>query len=252
MLKINNIAFPGVGIAELQRGEQKDYKYDLVAEDGTRRAEVRARYRTYSATLGSIAQADYDRLRTALATNAESVSVTLSDSQQDVTLDARVELGDDALIFIESNGMRRWDGLTLTITTLTFSEPTGDWCNDLGISWYDADDTLLAEQDFSPDSRITEASLLEEADHAGSTVTVNAFRFGFHADRRFDLLDFAGTYAVFQQQQIARVRQKIDGARRNLGLFFTDALQVEGQRAVTIDCVDYVGLMEQTGYTGWL
>lgn len=119
MLKINNIAFPGVGIAELQRGEQKDYKYDLVAEDGTRRAEVRARYRTYSVTLGSIAQADYDRLRTALATNAESVSVTLPDSQQDVTLDARVELGDDALIFVESNGMRRWDGLTLSITGVT-------------------------------------------------------------------------------------------------------------------------------------
>lgn len=116
MLKINDIAFPGVGIAELQRGEQKDYKYDLTAEDGTRRAEVRARYRTYSVTLGSITQADYDRLYAALATNAESVSVTLPDGQQDVTLAARVELGDDALIFIESNGMRRWDGLTLAIT----------------------------------------------------------------------------------------------------------------------------------------
>ena len=119
MLKINNIAFPGVGIAELQRGEQKDYKYDLVAEDGTRRAEVRARYRTYSVTLGSVTQADYDRLYAALATNAESVSVTLPDGQQDVTLDARVELGDDALIFVESNGMRRWDGLTLSITGVT-------------------------------------------------------------------------------------------------------------------------------------
>lgn len=115
MLKINNIAFPGVGIAELQRGEQKEYKYDLTTEDGTRRAEVRARYRTYSVTLGSITQADYDRLYAALATNAESISVTLPDGQQDVTLDARVELGDDALIFVESNGTRRWDGLTLSI-----------------------------------------------------------------------------------------------------------------------------------------
>lgn len=116
MLKLNSIAFPGVGIAELQRGEQKDYKYDLTAEDGTRRAEVRARYRTYSVTLGSITQADYDRLYAALATNAESISVTLPDGQQDVTLDARVELGDDALVFVESNGTRRWDGLTLVVT----------------------------------------------------------------------------------------------------------------------------------------
>lgn len=116
MLQINGVEFPGVGIADLQRGEQKEYKYDLTAEDGTRRAEVRARYRTYEVALGSIRQADYDRLRTALATGAGYVSVTLPDGQDDVTLDARVELGNDALGFIEANGTMRWDGLTLSIT----------------------------------------------------------------------------------------------------------------------------------------
>lgn len=115
MIEINGTSFPGVGIADLQRGEQKDYKYDLTAEDGTRRAEVRARYRTYAVTLGSISQADYDALRSALATNAESVPVTLPDGQTDVTLDARVELGEDMLGFIESDGTMRWDGLTLSI-----------------------------------------------------------------------------------------------------------------------------------------
>lgn len=115
MIEINGTSFPGVGIADLQRGEQKDYKYDLIAEDGTRRAEVRARYRTYAVTLGSISQADYDRLRAALATNAENVPVTLPDGQTDVTLDARVELGEDMLGFVESNGTMRWDGLTLSI-----------------------------------------------------------------------------------------------------------------------------------------
>lgn len=115
MIEINGTSFPGVGIADLQRGEQKDYKYDLIAEDGTRRAEVRARYRTYAVTLGSISQADYDRLRAALATNAESVPVTLPDGQTDVTLDARVELGEDMLGFVENDGTMRWDGLTLSI-----------------------------------------------------------------------------------------------------------------------------------------
>lgn len=123
MLKINDVEFPGVGIADLQRGEQKEYKYDLTAEDGTRRAEVRARYRTYEVALGSIRQADYDRLRTALATSADYVSVTLPDGQDDVTLDARVELGNDALGFIEANGTMRWDGLTLSITGM---EPLED------------------------------------------------------------------------------------------------------------------------------
>lgn len=118
MLQINGVQFPGVGVLAdgFSRGEQKEYKYDLMAEDGTRRAEVRARYRTYGITLGSVTQRDYDRLRAALATNAESVSVTLPDGQADVTLDARVELGDDALLFIEDDGTRRWDGLTLSIT----------------------------------------------------------------------------------------------------------------------------------------
>lgn len=104
------------------------------------------------------------------------------------------------------------------------------------------------------DSRITEASLLEEADPISATVSVNTFRFGFHADRRFDLLDLTGTYAVFQQQQIVRVRQKVDGVRRNMGVFFTDTPAVENQRVVTIDCIDYVGLMDQTEYMGgmWL
>lgn len=115
MIEINGTSFPGVGIADLQRGEQKDYKYDLIAEDGTRRAEVRARYRTYAVTLGSISQADYDALRSALATNAESVPVTLPDGQTDVTLDARVELGEDMLGFVENDGTMRWDGLTLSI-----------------------------------------------------------------------------------------------------------------------------------------
>ena len=100
--------------------------------------------------------------------------------------------------------------------------------------------------------RQTEASLLEEADPISATISVNTFRFGFHADRRFDLLDLTGAYAVFQQQQIVRVRQKVDGVRRSMGLFFTDTPTVKDQHAVTIDCIDYVGLMDQTEYMGGL
>lgn len=118
MIQIDGTKFPGVGIADLQRGEQRDYKYNLTAEDGTRRAEVRARYRVYNVTLGSVSQDDYDRLRRALATDLPSVFVTLPDGQADVTMEARVELGDDALLFIDG-GTRRWDGLTLTITGVT-------------------------------------------------------------------------------------------------------------------------------------
>lgn len=116
MIKVGGRSFPAVELSDLKRGEKREYKYDLVAESGRRRAEIRARYRTYSITLGSLLQSDYDALRAALATDAEYVSLTIPDGQEDVTLDARVELGNDALVFLEPDGTRRWDGLTLNIT----------------------------------------------------------------------------------------------------------------------------------------
>lgn len=181
--------------------------------------------------------------------------------------------------------------------TLTFSEPTGDWCSNVGIAWYDASGTLLKQQDFTPDAatffcdclvenyykvvitfrktnkphrflklfqvqyglvenlqgkRITAASLLEETDPTSMTVSVNTFRFAFHADRNFDLLNLANVYAVFQQQQRVHVRQRVDGVVRKMGLFYTDAPEVEDQRAVTIDCIDQIGVLDQTDYMGGL
>lgn len=115
MFAINGVHFDKVGIVSLQRGETKEYKYDLIAEDGTRRFEIRARYRTYNVTLGSITLSSYDALRSALAANGAIVMVTLPDGQTDQTFAARVELGDDALELIERDGSRRWDGLTLDI-----------------------------------------------------------------------------------------------------------------------------------------
>lgn len=41
---------------------------------------------------------------------------------------------------------------TMPGITLLFSEDTGDWCGDLTITWYDKDGTVMAQQDFQPDS----------------------------------------------------------------------------------------------------
>lgn len=181
--------------------------------------------------------------------------------------------------------------------TFVFAEPTGDWCDDLHLAWYDAAGAVLAEQNFAPDSAsyfcdrlvhdyykvvatfrktnkprrylklfrvrygvvehltgggLTEASLLEEADPTSMTVSVNTLRFGFYADRRFDLLDLTGVYSVFQQQQRVRVRQTVDGVTREMGLFYTDVPEVQDERVVTIDCIDLVGVLGQTEYLGGL
>lgn len=114
MITINGVVC-AVPIASLQRGETREYKYDLIAEDGTRRYEIRARYRTFEVEFGSLNQREYDALRRAAATG-DVLRVTLPDGQEEVTFDARVELGADALGFVESDGTNRWDGLTLTIT----------------------------------------------------------------------------------------------------------------------------------------
>lgn len=119
MFKINNTEFTGVGIASLQRSLKRDLKYDVVTEDGRRHSEVKAIYPVYTLTLGGIRQAEYDALYAAVNTYTKSLEVTLPDGQRDITFSAMVEIGGDSLVFVERDGTRRWDGLTLTITGVT-------------------------------------------------------------------------------------------------------------------------------------
>lgn len=112
---VNDTEF-NIGVAKLQRSVKKTYKYDVTTEDGVRHTEIRAIYPVYTLLLGSISQTDYDTLRSVLNTYDDTVSVTLPDGQEDVTFDAIAELSADALVFIESNGTRRWDNLMVTFT----------------------------------------------------------------------------------------------------------------------------------------
>ena len=112
---VNDIEFD-VGITTMQRSVKKTYKYDVTTEDGVRHTEVKAIYPVYTLVLGSINQTDYDSLREALNTYEDTVSVTLPDGQNNITFDAVADLGTDSLIFIESDGTRRWDNVTVTFT----------------------------------------------------------------------------------------------------------------------------------------
>lgn len=112
---VNDTEFD-VGITTMQRSVKKTYKYDVTTEDGVRHTEVKAIYPVYTLVLGSINQTDYDSLREALNTYEDTVSVTLPDGQENITFDAVADLGSDSLIFIESDGTRRWDNVTVTFT----------------------------------------------------------------------------------------------------------------------------------------
>lgn len=102
-------------VVSLTRSEKKEYKYQLITESGRQRSELRARYPVYELTLGNLDQNAYDALRDALASDGETVLVTMPDGQRDLTFEARVELGDDGLEFLEEDGTRRWDELTVTV-----------------------------------------------------------------------------------------------------------------------------------------
>lgn len=118
MFKIGEREF-GDCIVDIQRGVNRETAYDVTTEDGVRHAPVRALYPVYSLTLGNIHQEEYDALYELANTYAESLTVTLPDGQSDITFPATVEIGGDGLVFVEQNGTRRWDGLTLTITGTT-------------------------------------------------------------------------------------------------------------------------------------
>ena len=102
-------------VVSISRGERKDYKYQLTTESGRQRSELRGRYPVYDLTFGNLDQSAYDALRAAVATNAETHTVTMPDGQNDVTFEAKVTLGEDGFEFVEDDGTRRWDGLSLQV-----------------------------------------------------------------------------------------------------------------------------------------
>lgn len=114
MMKLNGTEI-GAGIQKIERYEKTEYKYNLITESGHKRSEIRAKYRGYTVLLGSIHQKEYDELYRILSTGTGTFEVTLPDGQDDITFEATVTMDGDTLSFIESNGTRRWDNLTLQI-----------------------------------------------------------------------------------------------------------------------------------------
>lgn len=115
MFKIDENTYD-VGIISLQRSIDRDLKYDVTTEDGKRYRETRALYPVYQITLGSITRREYDRLYADLVNYDETHTVTLPDGQEERVFEATVELGSDSLSMLDRNGVRYWEGLSLTIT----------------------------------------------------------------------------------------------------------------------------------------
>ena len=114
MLIINNRKFK-VGIISLKRTPKRDYKYDLVTEDGVRRFETRAIYQVYNLTLGNMTPKEYDALYNILV-SSETVTVTLPEGQGNITFEAICDSVSDGLEFVDCDGKRWFDGMSIKFT----------------------------------------------------------------------------------------------------------------------------------------
>lgn len=116
----------GATVTSCSRSIDKEYKYNLTAEDGCKYSEVKSIRLSYTVTIGGRDQETYDNLVDALATYDEVVEVMLPYNQGYKTLQAIAEISNDSILFIESGGTVRWDGLTVKFTSVNPMTVTGD------------------------------------------------------------------------------------------------------------------------------
>lgn len=98
---------------------------------------------------------------------------------------------------------------------------------------------------------LLEASVLEEADPSGGTVSVNTLDFtGFTQDGSFSMLNPSGRYSAIQQGQKAEVTAVQDDECRPFGVFYLDSWESSGENGVRFTAVDAVGVLEQQSFPG--
>lgn len=94
-------------------------------------------------------------------------------------------------------------------------------------------------------------SVLEEVDPISSELSINTMTFSFHSEKgEFDLLDLTGAYVLFQQRQEIKVLGEMDGIKMNMGTFYLDEPKSDTDSTVTMQCIDLVGVMDDTEYLG--
>lgn len=99
--------------------------------------------------------------------------------------------------------------------------------------------------------RLITCSVLEEVDPISSELSINTMTFSFHSEKgEFDLLDLTGAYVLFQQRQEIKVLGKMDGIKMNMGTFYLDEPKSDTDSTVTMQCIDLIGVMDDTEYLG--
>lgn len=102
---------------------------------------------------------------------------------------------------------------------------------------------------FDEDSIIS-ADILEEVDITGAELSINTLEFTVYTSD-FQLLDPAGVYAALQQKQAIAVTQKDEeGVETSFGTFFLEEPYSEDDDTTTMQCVDFLGVIDKTDFLG--
>lgn len=102
---------------------------------------------------------------------------------------------------------------------------------------------------FDEDSIIS-ADILEEVDVTGAELSINTLEFTVYTSD-FQLLDPAGIYAALQQKQAIAVTQKDEeGVETSFGTFFLEEPYSEDDDTTTMQCVDFLGVIDKTDFLG--
>lgn len=97
----------------------------------------------------------------------------------------------------------------------------------------------------------TNASLLEEVDPVSTEISINTLNFRlFDKDGMFNLINPAGYTEYLQRRQRVELRVRINQDSFFMGMFFWDSVSSYDENSTTFDCVDLIGLLDQTEFWG--
>lgn len=111
-MKIDGVEYD-VPIQSVTRSFDKDYKYQVMTEDGKRHSEIRGVYVNYSVVFGGLNRTQYNALINALNKPTENFTVELPYNDEMIELVCDVILNNDYIV-VENDTERIWDDLSVT------------------------------------------------------------------------------------------------------------------------------------------
>lgn len=101
------------------------------------------------------------------------------------------------------------------------------------------------------ESEITAATMLEEIDPISAELSINTLDFNLYSENReFNILNPQGIYKQLQQKQSLRVITSKEGIDKEMGTYYLDTWENEGEYSFIMTAIDAVGLMENTTFKG--